>query len=288
MSLNANTERVMFDDTVVNSNFERSSGFGRYEVHGARTDFIGDVGATVVHQSGLSEVVSPVSGASQRGTGFAPGVPVAASPTGGSGSLTGPLAKLELSRKISASAKLIFRAARDLTDSSSSFSAQSTGATGINSVTPASLTSDTYRVTYASAGWQYQRHRTTLTVTGRWEKDIYPGISSLDATLSGASFTIDRRLTRAFSLQLLGNWYKTEYPHAALASQVIGSTDFANSILGAAVTWRHGRGLEVRLRGDHDSYGVSNGNTGYHETRVFLTVGYRPTPRSASVELPES
>ena len=142
-------------------------------------------------------------------------------------------------------------------------------------------------MTYASASWQYKLNRTTLAVTGRWEKDIYPALSTLDATISGAGFNVERRLTRDFTAQLVGTWYKTDYPHAALTSEVIGSTDYANSILGATLTWRHGRGLEVRLRCDHDSYSVSNGNTGYRETRAFLTVGYRPMPVPVSEDLTE-
>ena len=134
-------------------------------------------------------------------------------------------------------------------------------------------------MTYASASWQYVRNRTTMAITGRWEKDVYPGLRELEVTLPSVDFRIERRekLTRAlFTAQLLGSYRKTNYPHAALAPQIIGSTDYANGILGAALAWRHGRGLEVRLRCDHDSYSASNGNTGYRETRAFLTVGYRP------------
>jgi hypothetical protein len=283
ISLNANTERVMFDNTALNSDFERSSGFGRYEIHGARTDLVGELGGTVVSQSGASTEVLPTY--LPQGTNGAP--LIVSSQTGGPGSLSGPLAKLELDRKISPSAKLIFTAGRDLTDASSSFSNQTTGVTSINSVSPAASTSDNYRMTYATAGWQYKLNRTTLAVTARWEKDIYPALSTLDVTDYGAGFNVERKLTRHFTAQLLGNWYKSDYPHAALPSQVIGSTDYANSILGASLTWRHGRALEVRFRCDHDSYTVSNGNTGYHETRAFLTVGYRPMSNPATEELPE-
>jgi hypothetical protein len=287
VSLNANTERVMFDNTVINTDFERSSGFGRYELHGARTDFVGELGGTVVGQAGAPTALFLGNGAPGTNVTFDPQPPAITSRASGSGSLSGPLAKFELSRSISASAKLILRAGRDLTDSSSSFSTQTTGVAGINPITPAALTSDSYRVTYASAGWQYKRNRTTLAVTGRWERDIYPGLPNLDVTLPGADARVERRLTRALTAQLVGSWNKTDYPREALASQVIGSTDYANTILGASLIWRHGRGLNIRLRLDHDTYSVSNGNTGYRETRGFLTVGYSPTPVPASEEMIE-
>jgi hypothetical protein len=289
ISLNANTERVMFSNTVLNTDFERSSVFGRYEVQGARTYFVGELGATVVSQPRESAAVVPeIVTLGTNAAFFEPRpLPFVTTPSGSPGSLSGPLAKLELSRKISASAKVIFRAGRDLTDASSSFSTQATGITGINPITSAALTSDSYRVTYASAGWEYTRNRTTLAVTGRWEQDIYPGLPSLDVTLPGADLRVERRMTRAFTAQLIGSWYKTDYPHAALASQVIGSTEYANNILGAALIWRHGRALEVRLRCDHDTYTASNGNTGYHVTQAFLTVGYRPQPNPPTEDVSE-
>jgi hypothetical protein len=273
ISLNVNTERVLFENTVVNTDFDRSSAFGRYELQGARTDFIGEIGATTVNASSGS---GATSGGPPTATTPSTGAAIPQPVTQAGASLNGLLAKLQLSRQLSPSAKLIFTGGQDLTDASSSFSNQSVGATGISAITPAALTSDTYRVTYGSAGWQYVRNRTTIGVTVRWEKDIYPGLSSLDVTRPGAELNIQRRLTRALTAQLAGTWYKTDYIHAILTEPVSGSTEYANAIIGASLAWRHGRGLEIRLRCEHDSYSVMNGNTGYKENRVFLTIGYRP------------
>jgi hypothetical protein len=270
VSLNASTERVLFDNTQVNTDFERSSGFARYEVRGSRTT---ELGATVVSQSGAAPERAVVDINTPSGIQV---VPLTSSANSGSNSTTGPLAKFELNRKISASASLLLSAGRDLTDASSSFSAQTTGAAGLNTTTPGAQTSESYRTTYASAGWHYVRNRTALTLTGRYEKDVYPGLAQLDLNRPSADFILERRVTRAFSAELLGRWYKAQYPHTTLGPEVLGSTDYMDSILGAALTWRPGRALEVRLRLDHDNYSVANGNTGYHETRAFLTVGYRP------------
>ena len=46
ISLNATSERVMFANTEVNGDFTLSSLFGRYELQGARTYFIGELGVT--------------------------------------------------------------------------------------------------------------------------------------------------------------------------------------------------------------------------------------------------
>ncbi len=129
------------------------------------------------------------------------------------GATTGGLAKLELSRKLSSAAKLTLSLGRELTDAGTSFSNLQGGAIGAIGTAPAAQTSDNYTSQYASAGWQYQRNRTTIAVSGRWEKDEYDGVPSLDYTRSGAEFSMARRLTRALTAQLLGRYYKTDYPH---------------------------------------------------------------------------
>jgi hypothetical protein len=242
VSLNGDTERVLFDNTVLNSDFSHTSGFGRYEVQGARTNFSADLGATTIDRSGMST--------------------------------TGGLARIHLARTLSAAATLTLSAGRDLTDASTSFSNLQSGAIGVVGTAPAPLTSTSYTTNYASAGWQYERNRTTLAVSGVWERDVYGGQPLLDYTRRGAEFRVARRLTRAFTAEIFGRYYKTDYPHAIVAPGS-GSANFDDELIAGILTWRHGRGLEVRLKCEHDAR-LATGINGYRENRVVLTVGYRP------------
>ena len=54
LSLNADTERVLFENTVFNTDFDRSNAFMRYEIQGARTTFSADLGGTRIEQGGVS------------------------------------------------------------------------------------------------------------------------------------------------------------------------------------------------------------------------------------------
>ena len=270
ISLNATSERVMFANTDLNGDFTLSSLFGRYELQGARTNFVGELGVTTVDQASAgSSAVPPAAPPSSA----VPYLPVQATP---GGSLTGPLVRLQMTRRISASNSLIFSGGQVLTDPASSFSAQGVGATGIYTTAPGYLSGGVYRETYGSAGWQFQRNRTTFAVTGRWERDIYLGLPTLDTVMRSVQLNAQRRMSRAWTLQLSGNWNQPHYPYAVLSQQIAGSTQYSNATIGGGVIWHHGRGLEVRLNIEHDSYTVSNGNTGYQESRVFLSVGYRP------------
>jgi hypothetical protein len=77
ISINGNFKRMLFDDTEVNTDFERSSAYVHYEVEGARTNLTANLGVTKVTQ--------------------------------GSESFTGPDEILELALKLSSVSKLSLR-----------------------------------------------------------------------------------------------------------------------------------------------------------------------------------
>jgi len=256
LSLDGSAERVLFSNTVLNTDYTRSSAFGDFEAQGFRTDLSANLGASKVTQ--------------------------------GTESLTGPLVKLKLSRKLSAAAKLTLTVGRDITDASTSFSSLQSGAistigtvggagtTGAVSTAPAPQTTGNYTATYSSLNWQYLRNRTTVSASGQWEKDSYDGQPLLDLTRETAQLSFERQLNRHFSAQLMGGLYRTDYAH----------TDYAETdgFLGCGITFREQKGLEIRLRYDHESRiaaGLGAGSN-YGTNLVFLTVGYRPKPRPAS------
>jgi Surface lipoprotein assembly modifier len=243
VSLNADTERVQFENTVVNSDFDRTNAYVRYTIQGARTELSADLGATRITENGSST--------------------------------SGGLGKVDLTRKISAAAKLKFTAGHTLTDASTSFSNLQSGATGVVGTAPAAQSSNNYTSNFASIGWQYERNRTTFGISARWEKDSYSTEPSLDNTRDGAELSIKRRLSRAFTVDLVGRYYRTDYVHAVV-STAGGSSEYRDGWLAAGLTWRHGRGLEVRLRGEHTSRNASEPGAGYGENRALLTIGYRP------------
>ena len=115
ISINGSFERVQFDNTEVNTNFNRSSVYAHYEIEGARTDLTANLGATKVDQ--------------------------------GAESFTGPSAKLQLSRKLSSAATLKFTVGRDITDGSTAFANLQSGAIGGIVTSPAVDSQNNYTVT---------------------------------------------------------------------------------------------------------------------------------------------
>jgi hypothetical protein len=237
ISINGSFKRMLFDNTEVNTDFDRSSAYVRYEVQGARTDLIANLGVTKVDQ--------------------------------GSESLTGPDAKLQLSRQLSSVSKVTLTVGRDITDASSAFANLQSGAIGGIVTAPASLSLNNYTVTYGSIDWEFSRDRTTFGISGTWEKDSYDGQPLQDLTRDSAEFRVERKLSSVLTAQLLGRVFRTEYTN----------TDFSETdgLVGAGLTFREGRGLEIKLRIDHASRNVSGVGSGYSGNRVFLSIGYRPS-----------
>ena len=194
----------------------------------------------------------------------------------GAESITGPDVKLQLSRKLSSASTLSFTFERNLTDASTGFANLQSGAAGGIITAPAAVSLENYTVTYGLVDWEYARNRTTFGLSGSWEKDSYDGQPSQDLTRGTAQFRIERRLSSVLSIQLLGSLYRIDYTNLDYTE--------TDGLIGAALTFREGRGLEIKLRCDHinrDVSGIGSG-TGYTENRAFLTIGYRPRPAQST------
>jgi hypothetical protein len=234
-SLEASNERVLFDNTVLNTDFDTSSGFAHYELHGARTELVTSLGVTIVTQPG--------------------------------GSMSAPLLTFALTRAVSEDAKLTLSGGRVLTDTTSSFSTLQGGAISAITTAPAPQTSAPYTSTYASLGWRWERARTTLAVSGRWERDTYRDQPLLGYGHTGGELSLQHRLTGALSAQLFGSVYHTDYHPDFTTNDVLG---------GAGLVMRAGRDLEFQLRYNHVSRSANVIGEGYAQNFVFLTIGYRP------------
>jgi hypothetical protein len=242
ISIDGSYVRVLFDNTVVNTDFTRTGVYGKYELQGARTDLTANVGVNKVQQ--------------------------------GNDSVTGPLGELTLSRKLSSVSKLTFTLGRKLTDASAGFSAVQSGAAGGIVTAPAAITLTNYTVTYGTVRWDYSRNRTTFGLSGTWEKDAYDTQPQQDLTRGTAEFSVERKLSSVLTAQLQASVFRTDY-------QNIDFTE-TDGLVGGSLIFRKGRGLEIRLRYNHISRVVSGVGSGYTENRAFLTIGYRPRPEQTT------
>jgi hypothetical protein len=246
-SLNVRYEKLKFEDNGVGSGINLASVYGLYEAQLQRTNLTAQLGATrVTGQAGLS---------------------------------TGALAHLDASRKISPHMNLTLSLAHQLTDAADAFSGFRAGAVGTigtaispqvtgGTAAPTAQTAGAYTTNSAGVGWSLEYHRTTLSVTGRYQRDSYD-LQSLDDTRAGAELNLQRQFTRHLMGTLHGSYYRTRYLY----------TDFLSNdrLVGGLLQWRVGRDFTLVARYDHTQRSAAGiGTGGFHENRVFLTVGYHP------------
>jgi hypothetical protein len=270
VSVNGVAERVLFNNTEVNGDFSRSSAYGRYEIQAARTSLSVEAGVTKISQNAASGTSTLLIGPS--------GLPIKEPVTipQSAYSRTGPLARIALTRKLSSAASLTLSGGREFTDGISSFGSIQVGAIGVGGTVPALLTSSSYTSNFGILAWRYERNRTEIGVSGLWEKDTYISQPQFDLTRRGVELNVERKLSRAFALQVLGRYNKNDYPNATLLTLSGGSPRYDDEIVAAILSWRFSRTLEVRFRAEHSSRTTPGVDQGYRENRGFLTVGYRP------------
>lgn len=243
LSVVVHVEQLRFDNTVVNTDYDRREAYGRYFIQGARTSIDAQLGATQANDVNSSWKTSP-------------------------------LVRLRLTRRISPFSLLTLTGGREYTDAGGSFSSLSSGAGGGIVVAPVTQTSGNYVRNFGSAGWEFTRERTALGVTGNWEHDAYDLQSVFNVTREDIGLKLGRSLTPQLALNISGTADRYAYVNQ-------GYTDKFGTI-GGGLSYRPGRWFIVYARYDHTfrrSSGAPSslfGQSVYDENRVFVMVGYRP------------
>jgi hypothetical protein len=235
LALVGSVDSSRFDNTSVNTNFDRYNAYIHYELLGVRAGVSADLGGTSV-----------VSGSSTR---------------------SDPLATLRLVRQLSPSATLAIKGGQQLTDASAAFRGIQSGAVGAIVTAPVVLTTSNYIARYGSGEFRYQRPLTKITASVRVEYDSYPQDRQLDLRQDSVELRVERRFSPSLSGEAHGAIVKLDYQN-----QDFNSTDHT---FGLSLTAAVGRRVVVRCGYDHTQHVVTENLTNYGENRGLLTVGYR-------------
>ena len=242
LSLVGQVQELRFDNTTVNTDYDRRELYGRYQIKGARTQVEAELGATQANDVGSWE--------------------------------TTPLARLSLARQVSPSSSVTIGGGREYTDGAGSFSGLRAGAAGGITVGAVTQTTANYLRNYASAGWRFARLRTSFGLTGTWERDTYDREDIFDVSRVGVEATLGRHITQAISADITAGVDRDQYLNQGFSDKY--------GTAGGGLTWRPGRWVEVYARYDHAFRRTSGAASlmatggGYDENRVFVMVGYRP------------
>jgi hypothetical protein len=245
LSLVVEAEELRFQNTTVNTDYDRREAYGRYLIEGARTSIEAQLGVTQA-----DDVTSSWK--------------------------TSPLVRLLLTRRISPFSVLTLAGGKEYTDASGSFSSLRSGAAGGIAVAPVSQTTANYLRNYGSAGWQFTRLRTIFGLTGNWERDTYDVQSLYDVTRANLGLNMGRDLTPKLSANITGSVDRYDYFNRGFTNKF--------GTVGAGLVYRPGRWFIVYARYDHAFSRSAGSPSGvpflggitYDENRVFVMIGYRP------------
>jgi hypothetical protein len=234
ISLNARDERTDFRNDQLNPDYTRQELFARYEAKGNRTELALDLGDSHLHLPGSSDDT--------------------------------PLARLEVSRRLSASSTVGVALGHDYSDGVDAFRlAQAvTGAT-LNTL-PIIAVGPAFVDSYGTLQWNFKYARTSLNLSATYLRDRY----QTDAPLNNERIVVNafaaHQITPAVQLSLTEYLVRWQFD---VADESVTESDTALQL-----TWRAGPHLSVFL-----AYYLSKGSGDVHafnytENRVWLSVGY--------------
>jgi hypothetical protein len=250
ISLNASDDNIRFANEEANPNYQRQDAFARFAMKGSRTEVGIDLGYGRLDMPGIR--------------------------------FDTPVARLDLSRKLSPDSTLGLALGHDYSDGADTFRVEQ----GIGGATPNTqpvvAAAAPFVSNYGTLAWNFKYQRTTLDLSLAYFKDRYQTDATLNNERTVFAAVASRQVTPVMQLSL------TEY----LVRWQFDSTDESatESDTGLQLTWRAGTHLTVRL-----SYFLAKGTSNvyafqYTENRVWLSLGWgvaaEAPPGPAPVRLP--
>lgn len=239
LSLNLTGESVSFDDTTMNTDYDRYQAFLRYELRGARTKVALDGGATRIDRANESS--------------------------------NGLLARLTFTRMLSNASSLWFHAGSQLSDSGDLFRSDQDRQGGTPNSPSVIGSSDVFKSRFVGAGWSFTRNRTSLGVSGEFSTERYERSSNLDRNLTTVGARVERQISRLTQLRVYANWEREKF------SNIVFTDDELQA--GISIERKLSRLFGLRLQYDYFDRDSSNGTSKYQENRVGLFLTWSPVAR---------
>jgi len=250
VSLNVQDETIRFD-SVENPNYDQQEIFGRLDAKGVRTRVSFDAGYDRLKLQ--TETVS------------------------------GPFARLELTRQLTPFQSAILTAGHDFSDAGNEFLLlQSLGGANL-SAQPVGANSSPFKQNYVTLGWGYQGPRTSFGFSGGYFKLTYQENNSLDEQRTNATAHINRR----FTPRLDGGIYLI-YTKDQFANLV--ASNYRQVDANAQLLYHVNARFTVDVEYAHTRRDSATDVTTYTDNRVWLKFKYGralpPPPPAAAPALP--
>ena len=238
LSLNVNSERIEFDDQVLNTDFDRHAAYLNYSTQGARTGLNISLGYTEL------DMLGETSG--------------------------GMLAQFDLTRRVSAASSLYLSAGTRFSDAGDVFRDALDRRTRTDSRSRESAltqaTDDAFEYRSIGGGYTFEKNRTTARFGVEWSDEQYERDVALDRSTMTWSVYLARELSRTLTVSLRGSYYEQEY-------DTLGYDDEEIEVrLGSF--WQLGRRAGLTFSYDYFRREASNVISGSTENRIGMAFVY--------------
>ena len=234
VSLNGTDERVNFKDDLGNPDYSRQDAFVRFDGHSNRT--------TIGVDLGYSKLRDPLASGGEV------------------------LARLQVSRKLSASSTVALSVGHQYSDAADAFLlGQTIGGANLATQTT-TQTGAPFKSTYETLAWNFQRNRTGFGLSVAQYKEVYQDLATANDTRTQANAHISRLLSPTLTVGI-GEDYFHQVFQSVDATATENDTD-------AQLTWHVSRSVSLMLDVLHANRHSNVAGTDFTENLVWLTVGY--------------
>ncbi len=240
LSLDLSSQRVEFDQSPPNSDYDLHTLALVYRASSARTTLAVSGGMTSLHDFGDSS--------------------------------DGPLLDVMVTREVGARSRLTLNVGTRFFDSAESFRRDRELLDieiGNESAVPAG---DAFQQEYASLGWELTGSRTSLRLAADWRDEDREVDSEFDRESRGLDTSVSRRVGSRTTASLFGRYVTEEFSN--------GGVDFDEWSAGVGLDWSLSGSVVVGLRAEHiEGSGDTSAGAGtrdYEENRYTLRFEYSP------------
>jgi len=247
LGLNVSWQDVTYDDAIVNADYDEAEAFLRFSATGARTHLRIDAGYNEINHD-LDNV-----------------------------SDSGPLFRIEASRRVSARSRATLDAGHEFSGSGSAFaSAQGGGEITLDPI-GGRQTALPFMLDHVRLAWRLNRNRTQFGLMGSWNSQEYSDAPILDQSFTNIGGSVAHDISPALNLQLEllsadGNF---EQPGG----------DYQDFTAGLSLRWHASRRLSLSFSYNYFDRDGDEVASGYEENRFWISLAYSYSePRTALLQ----
>ena len=238
ISLNASTERVRFDETATNADFDRDVGFLRYSIFSTRNTFALDVGANQVKVEGFPDT------------------------------RTGTYAQLDWTRVLPAGKSFSVAAGQRLSDQGDIFRFVQGINPDLRETEDVTGESTPFENNFASVSFVVERERYGYDLRVTWNDEDYIDDDTLDRTVTRIVLLGNRRLTRKIFIDGGINYSRRDFVGPDRQDDDYQIT--------ASIGYEWTAGFDTTLSFQRFERGSNQEVNEFSENRLFLRASYAP------------